>query len=102
MKAITWARDSHGLFDYESRHLTKSNLFATCDSILRRVTNEVELHPYMGLNTVLPEIRVSTQPGEAPTEPDVKVLLKLVNENGKATKYNLSRLVLYRECHGLL
>lgn len=26
MKGITWARDSHGLFDYESRHLSKSTM----------------------------------------------------------------------------
>jgi len=26
MKGITWARDSHGLFDYESRHLTKNTM----------------------------------------------------------------------------
>ena len=26
MKGITWARDSHGLFDYESRHLTKFDI----------------------------------------------------------------------------
>jgi hypothetical protein len=26
MKGITWARDSHGLFDYESRHLTKKTM----------------------------------------------------------------------------
>jgi len=87
MKAITWARDSHGLFDYESRHLTKSNLVAAGDTILRRVINDVEIHPYLGGTTVLPEVRPPTQqPGEG--EPDVKVLLKLVNENGKATKFN--------------
>jgi len=26
MKGITWSRDSHGLFDYESRHLTKKTM----------------------------------------------------------------------------
>jgi len=42
MKGITWARDSHGLFDYESRHLTKINLKATKPVTLRRINNEVE------------------------------------------------------------
>jgi len=28
MKGITWSRDSHGLFDYESRHLTKKAMRA--------------------------------------------------------------------------
>jgi hypothetical protein len=26
MKTLTWPRDSHGLFDYESKNLTKKNL----------------------------------------------------------------------------
>jgi len=26
MKGITWSRDSHGLFDYESKHLTKKTM----------------------------------------------------------------------------
>lgn len=46
MKGITWARDSHGLFDYESRHLTKNNLKATKPMTLRRVNNEVESVEY--------------------------------------------------------
>lgn len=46
MKGITWARDSHGLFDYESRHLTKNNLKATKPVSLRRTNNEVESLDY--------------------------------------------------------
>lgn len=46
MKGITWPRDSHGLFDYESRHLTKNNLKATKSVTLRRVNNEVESVEY--------------------------------------------------------
>jgi len=26
IKTFTWARDSHGLFDYESKNLTKKNM----------------------------------------------------------------------------
>ena len=55
MKGITWSRDSHGLFDYESRHLTKNNLNATKDSILRRVGNDIEVHDYEGPGTELPQ-----------------------------------------------
>jgi hypothetical protein len=43
MKGITWARDSHGLFDYESRHLSKNNLKTMKQTTMRRVNNEVEL-----------------------------------------------------------
>ena len=46
MKGITWGRDSHGLFDYESRHLTKNNLKATNAMTLRRTNNDVESLDY--------------------------------------------------------
>ena len=26
MRCVTWSRDSHGLFDYESRNISKKNL----------------------------------------------------------------------------
>jgi len=43
MKGITWSRDSHGLFDYESRHLTKNTMKANCDMQLSRKGNEIQL-----------------------------------------------------------
>jgi len=46
MKGITWARDSHGLFDYESRHLSKSTMKTNQASILRRVNNDIEILPH--------------------------------------------------------
>jgi len=46
MKGITWSRDSHGLFDYESRHLTKRTLKAEKQMILVRAGNELQLLPY--------------------------------------------------------
>lgn len=41
MKGITWARDSHGLFDYESRHLTKKTLKTELEIIIIRHQNEL-------------------------------------------------------------
>lgn len=41
MKGITWSRDSHGLFDYESRHLTKKTLKAEKSMMLMRSGNEL-------------------------------------------------------------
>jgi hypothetical protein len=41
MKGITWARDSHGLFDYESRHLTKKTMKTENDIIIMRHSNEL-------------------------------------------------------------
>ena len=46
MKGITWSRDSHGLFDYESRHLTKKTLKASFESMIIRFGNELSLHAY--------------------------------------------------------
>jgi hypothetical protein len=46
MKGITWARDSHGLFDYESRHLSKSTMKTNQPSTLRRVNHDIEILPY--------------------------------------------------------
>lgn len=43
MKSLTWSRDSHGLFDYESRNIIKKNLkaYGTCE-VLRK-DNEVNV-----------------------------------------------------------
>ena len=46
MKGITWSRDSHGLFDYESRHLTKRTLKADKANMIMRIGNELSLVPY--------------------------------------------------------
>ena len=46
MKGITWSRDSHGLFDYESRHLTKKTLKASQESMIIRFGNELSLNAY--------------------------------------------------------
>lgn len=47
MKGITWGRDSHGLFDYESRHLTKKTLKADRNQvIIMRSGNDLSLVNY--------------------------------------------------------
>lgn len=48
MKGITWSRDSHGLFDYESRHLTKKTLKAAYEAMINRSGNELSLVNYDG------------------------------------------------------
>ena len=45
MKGITWSRDSHGLFDYESRHLTKRTMKAQSELKISRVQNDLENIP---------------------------------------------------------
>jgi len=46
MKGITWSRDSHGLFDYESRHLTKKTLKASYEAMIMRSGNELSIYQY--------------------------------------------------------
>jgi len=44
MKGITWARDSHGLFDYETRHPLKKQMKTETTQILVRTAKNNELH----------------------------------------------------------
>ena len=72
MKGITWSRDSHGLFDYESRHLTKRTMKTTQATQIIRKTNELELIP---TSKDIPE--------ETLAQNETKQLLKIVNDSGK-------------------
>ena len=46
MKGITWSRDSHGLFDYESKHLTKKTMRTTETVCIVRRGNELSMIQY--------------------------------------------------------
>ena len=74
MKGITWSRDSHGLFDYESRHLTKKTLKAEKPSIITRNSNDLSLLEYSE-NESFQSQMTSTVEG------DLKGLLKIVNRD---------------------
>ncbi len=41
-RGVTWLRDSHGLFDYESRNITKKNIRTGVTGKIVRVDDEVE------------------------------------------------------------
>jgi len=43
MKTVTWSRDSHGLFDYESRHVSKKNLKTPGAGKIVRDGNDIQL-----------------------------------------------------------
>jgi hypothetical protein len=47
MKGITWARDSHGLFDYETRHpLKKQMKCETSQQLIRKARdNDMQIIP---------------------------------------------------------
>ena len=42
MRCVTWSKDSHGLFDYESRHISKKNIKSFSQGKIVRIDNEVE------------------------------------------------------------
>jgi hypothetical protein len=71
MKGITWSRDSHGLFDYESRHLTKKTMKTQNAVKLIRKGNDLDLHNY------------DKQVGYTSMDEEEKPLLNIINDNGK-------------------
>ena len=76
MKGITWSRDSHGLFDYESRHLTKKSMKASHNSKIVRTSNELDI--------------LSLEKPRDDSDQNVTPLVKLVNDKGK----------LFKACNG--
>ena len=40
---MTWSRESHGLFDYESQHVSKRNLKAASSAKIIRIKNDIRL-----------------------------------------------------------
>jgi hypothetical protein len=72
MKGITWGRDSHGLFDYESRHLTKRTMKTTQATQIIRKVNDLELYP-----------QAKPLPSGTLEAPDSKQLLQIINDHGK-------------------
>ena len=73
MKGITWARDSHGLFDYESRNLTKKTLKVESEIMIQRSVNEVNQFGYSRSEPFEKQVEACTK------QADDKVLMKLVN-----------------------
>ncbi|CDW76485.1 zinc finger c3hc4 fha domain-containing protein [Stylonychia lemnae] len=45
LRGVTWIRDSHGLFDYESKSITKKSCKTIVESKIVRLENEIELVP---------------------------------------------------------
>ena len=42
MRCVTWTRDSHGLFDYESKFINKRSLKTISTGKIIRVNNDVD------------------------------------------------------------
>lgn len=45
LRGVTWVRDSHGLFDYESKSITKKSLKTQSFGKIVRTNNDIELVP---------------------------------------------------------
>ena len=75
MKGITWSRDSHGLFDYESRHLTKKTMKTENEIIIMRQGNELSQSNFSR------QILFEDQVNSLTKEPEDKALLKIVNHS---------------------
>lgn len=43
MRGVTWLRDSHGLFDYESRSINKKSMKTVNQAKIIRVNNDISL-----------------------------------------------------------
>ncbi len=59
MRCVTWSRDSHGLFDYESRYINKKNIKTTTCGRIVRLDNDVEL---IGLDQAPEDINQGAKP----------------------------------------
>lgn len=46
-RGVTWMRDSHGLFDYESKSIVQKNLKTSSQGRIFRVNDDIE---FVGLN----------------------------------------------------
>ncbi len=75
MKGITWSRDSHGLFDYESRHLTKKTMKTEQEIIIMRHGNELSNSAFSRFTSFEEQVNQLT------SESEDKALLKIVNHN---------------------
>ena len=68
MRCVTWSRDSHGLFDYESRYISKKNIRTGQSGRIVRLNNDVEL------------IRMDQEPEDL--DPTAKPLIT-ITQNGR-------------------
>jgi hypothetical protein len=43
LRGVTWIRDSHGLFDYESKSISKKSCKTAAPSKIVRIENDIEI-----------------------------------------------------------
>jgi hypothetical protein len=59
VKTFTWSRDSHGLFDYESKTLAKKNMKSITDGLLFRRGNEIIMNKEGVSQTIINSLNLS-------------------------------------------
>ena len=59
MRCVTWSRDSHGLFDYESKNIAKKNIKTQTGGKILRVNDDVE---FVSIRTKPEEVDTNAKP----------------------------------------
>ena len=59
MRCVTWSRDSHGLFDYESRYISKKNIKTGDSGRIIRLNNDVE---FIGMDMMPEDLNSAAKP----------------------------------------
>lgn len=59
MRCVTWSRDSHGLFDYESKNIAKKNIKTQTGGKILRVNDDVE---FVSIRTKPEDIDAGAKP----------------------------------------
>jgi hypothetical protein len=74
MKCMTWSRDTHGLFDYESNFITKRTISSLTGGKIIRIDNDVE---FINQSQKASEFGVNARP-----------LIQITDHEGTKALYN--------------
>ena len=83
MRCVTWSRDSHGLFDYESRSINKKNIKTYTGGKIIRLNNNVEF--------------ISKHHSAAEYGPGAKPLIIVQEKNGRINPISYLTFLLIRQ-----
>ena len=74
MRCVTWSRDSHGLFDYESKNIAKKNIKTQTGGKILRVNDDVDF------------VSIRTKPEEV--DPNAKPMIIVKQKDGQFSVHN--------------
>ena len=96
IKAVTWNKDSHGLFDYENSYYDMKKFQVNHSSTLYRQSNEIQLFPKTGMeieNEETSEFLMSIS--KTDNSPD-KFQIDIPKESDSETKQNKPNYLIVR------